>query len=137
MCLLGAIQWAGIALIARTTKLQNSVPEMQLLYQLAVSAPLILGAAWFFGPFIRDLQPFHLAIFSFQVVVVVTLGFSAWFWLLSKYPASDMASFGFLAPLFGVAFGWLILSEPVGPRLVIALALVGTGIVLVNRKPAG
>ena len=48
-----------------------------------------------------------------------------------------MASFGFLAPLFGVAFGWLILSEPVGPRLVIALALVGTGIVLVNRKPAG
>ncbi|MEP1205933.1 MAG: DMT family transporter [Rhizobiaceae bacterium] len=136
ICLVGAMLWAGIALTARTTNLQKSSPEMQLLYQVAVSAPVILVAAMFFGPFIRDLQTHHLAIFSFQVVVVVAFGFSFWFWLLSKYPASDMASFGFLAPVFGVAFGWLILDEPVGIRLFAALVLVGTGIVLVNRKPA-
>ena len=135
MCLLGAILWAAIALTTRITDLKKSSAELQLLYQLAVSAPLILLAALYFGPFIRDIQPYHWAIFSFQVVVVVSAGFSFWFWLLSKYPASDMASFGFLAPVFGVAFGWLILSEPVGLRLILALVMVGAGIVLVNRKP--
>jgi drug/metabolite transporter (DMT)-like permease len=133
--LLGAMMWAAIALIARTTNFRKSSPEMQLLYQLAVSAPLMLLAAWFFGPLLRDLQPSHLAIFSFQVVVVVAIGFSIWFWLLSKYPAPDVASFGFLAPVFGVGFGWLILDEPVGWRLLAALARVGAGIILVNRKP--
>ncbi len=135
VCLVGAILWAAIALIARTTKLNKSSPEMQLIYQVAVSAPLILIVAPLFGPLIRELQAHHLAIFSFQVVVVVCIGFSAWFWLLSKYPASDMASFTFLAPVFGVAFGWLLLDEQVGLRLLAALVLVGAGIVLVNRKP--
>ena len=133
MCLIGAMGWAGIALTTRTTNFKNAGPEMQLLYQLAVSAPIMLFAALYFGPLIRDLQPFHWAIFSFQVVVVVAFGFSFWFWLLSKYPASNMASFGFLAPVFGVFFGWAILDEPVGPTLILALVLVGTGIVLVNR----
>lgn len=134
ICLIAAMMWAGIALTVRTTRLSNSSAEMQLLYQLAVSAPLILVAAPLFGPLVRDLQPFHLAIFSFQVVGVVAIGFSFWFWLLSVYPASDMASFGFLAPVFGVAFGWLILDETVGLRLLTALVLVGLGIVLVNRR---
>ncbi len=107
---------------------------MQLIYQLVVSAPIILFASLFFGPLVRDLQPYHLAIFSVQVVVVVSFGFAFWFWLLSIYPASDMASFGFLAPVFGVTFGWLILDEQVGLRLIAALFMVGVGIVLVNRK---
>lgn len=135
VCLIGAAMWAGIALLARTTALSKSTPYMQLLYQLAVSAPMILFAAPFFGPLVRELESYHLALFAFQIIAVVSLGFAFWFWLLSKYPASDMASFGFLAPLFGVGFGWLILNEPVGLRLIMALVLVGAGIVLVNRKP--
>ena len=134
MCLMGAMLWASLTLTIRMSRLQKSTPEMQMLYQLAVSAPVILFAALWFGPIVRDLQTYHMAIFAFQVLVVVSFGFSFWFWILSIYPASDMASFGFLAPVFGVAFGWLILNEPVGLRVVVALVLVGAGIVLVNRK---
>ena len=135
MCLAGAVMWAGIALIARLTKLKESSAEMQLIYQLLVSAPIILLASLFFGPLIRELEIWHLAIFAFQIVVVVSFGFAFWFWLLSIYPASDMASFGFLAPVFGVILGWLILDEPVSFALVAALALVAIGITLVARKP--
>ena len=135
MCLFGAMMWAGIVLSTRVTKLSRSTPEMQLVYQLAVSAPIVLLAAPFFGDLLRDLHPYHIGIFIFQVIVIVAFGFSFWFWLLSKYPASDMASFGFLAPVFGVGFGWLILDEPVTISLLGALVLVGLGIVLVNRKP--
>ena len=133
-CLLGAMMWAAIAMLARVSNLNRSTPEMQLIYQLLVSAPFILVVSLFFGPLVRDLQAHHLAIFSVQVVVVVSFGFAFWFWLLTVYPASDMASFGFLAPVFGVIFGWLVLGEQVGLTLILALILVGTGIVLVSRR---
>ncbi|MEL6793912.1 MAG: DMT family transporter [Pseudomonadota bacterium] len=135
MCLLGAIGWAGIALIARTTALSKSAPEMQLLYQLAVSAPIMLALAFVLGETVREPTPTHYAIFAFQVLAVVSIGFLTWFWILSIYPASDMASFSFLAPVFGVFFGWLAFDEPLTWTILAALTLVAIGIVLVNRKP--
>lgn len=135
MCLLGALGWAGIALIARTTALSKSAPEMQLLYQLAVSAPIMLALAFALGETVREPTAAHCAIFAFQVLVVVCVGFLTWFWVLSIYPASDMASFSFLAPVFGVGFGWLIFDDPLTWTTLAALGLVAIGIVLVNRKP--
>ncbi len=134
-CLVGAVFWAGIAMLARTTKLARSTPEMQLLYQLAVSAPIMLVLAPFYGELVREMTPMIAAIFAFQVMIVVAIGFLLWFWVLSIYPASDMASFGFLAPLFGVAFGWMILGEEISHTIILALVLVATGIYLVNRRP--
>ncbi|MFD0915674.1 DMT family transporter [Pseudahrensia aquimaris] len=135
LCLIAAMMWGGIALVARTTALSKSTPEMQLIYQLLVSAPMILFASLFFGDFVRELEWYHLAILGTQSVVVVAFGFAFWFWILSVYPASDMASFGFLAPVFGVFFAWAILGDEVGPVLIVSLVMVGAGIVLVNRKP--
>lgn len=135
MALAGSTMWAAIALLARLTPLNRARPEMQLVYQLLFSAPVMLGFALIDGELVRDLTATHVAIFLFQCVVIVAAGFMTWFWILSIYPASDMASFGFLAPLFGVLAGWLIFGETLTPAIVGALALVGAGIVLVNRKP--
>ena len=134
MALTGAMFWAGIVLLARTTKLSKSSPEMQLLYQLAVSTVVLCGVAPLLGPLVRDMTPLLWGLLGFQVIFIVCIGFLTWFWVLKVYPASNMASFGFLTPLFGVIFGWLILGETISLTIVIALALVGTGIVLVNRR---
>ena len=64
------------------------------------------------------------------------MGFLGWFWVLSIYPASDIAAFGFLTPLFGVVFGWLILGERISVTIIGALLLVSVGIVLINRRTA-
>ncbi|MEM7746109.1 MAG: DMT family transporter [Pseudomonadota bacterium] len=135
MCLVGAFLWAGIALTIRLTRLSRAEPEMQLLYQLGVSAIVVTAAAPLFGPIVRDVTPEIIGIFSFQVLVVVCLGFSVWFWMLRIYPASDMAAFSFLAPVFGVISAWLILGEPLTAEILVALILVGAGIVLVSWKP--
>jgi drug/metabolite transporter (DMT)-like permease len=134
-CLIGAVFWSGIIIVARTTSLSKSTPEMQLLYQLAVSAVVLLALAPYFGELVRDLNSTHVALFTFQVLVVVCFGFLIWFWVLSVYPASSMASYSFLSPVFGVFFGWLILGEQMTSTFVIALALVCAGVYLVNRKP--
>ena len=135
MCLGGAICWAGIALTVRTTRLSRSEPEMQLLYQLAVSSIVLIAAAPLFGDLVREPTGAILGIFAFQVIAVVAFGMLLFFWALRRYPASDMASFAFLSPLFGVLAAWLILGEPISPGILGALALVGAGIVLVNWKP--
>ena len=136
MSLAAGVLWAGILLVTRKTKLSSATPEMTLIYQLCVSALLLLAISPLFGDVIREITPAIMGIFAFQVLIVVCIGFVAWFWVLSVYPASDMASFGFLAPLFGVFFGWLILDEHITLRFVGALVFVCVGIVLVNRKPA-
>ena len=135
MCLIGAMFWAGIALLARTTRLSTAEPEMQLIYQLAVSAPVLMLAAPLFGDLIREVTPEIVGIFAFQVVVVVSFGFLTWFVVLRIYPASDMTSFSFLAPLFGVIASWWILDEAISWSIWVALALVGAGIALISWRP--
>lgn len=134
LCALAAsIGWAGIVLCARATRISQTRPEVQLFYQVLISAPLLLIAALWFGPFIRELEPIHIAGLIFQILVVVTVAFILWLWLLSIYRAASVASFSFLSPIFGVAMGWLILDEPVGVSLLISLMLVACGLVLINR----
>ncbi len=135
LALAAAACWAGIAFFARLTKLAKASPEMQLLYQLGVSAPVLILAAPLFGPLVREMTPALGAIFAFQVLVIISVGFTVWFYILKIYPASDMASFGFLAPVFGVLFSWLILDERISATVIAALVLVAIGIYLVNRKP--
>lgn len=136
LCALGAAMgWAGSALGVRATRLKDDSPEMQLFWQVLVSAPLLLIAAPLFGPLIRDLAPIHLWGLAFQIILVVSGGFIFWLWLLSLYPASSVASFSFLSPVFGVVLGWALLGEEVGLSVLTSLALVALGLILINRKP--
>lgn len=135
LALASAFFWAGIVLCVRITPLSEVPPAQQLLWQVAISAPILLALAPLFGPLIRDLAPIHVAGLLFQIVAVASLGFLAWFWLIKIYPSSSVASFSFLSPVFSVILGWLLLAEEVALTIWIALVLVAAGIYLVNRKP--
>ena len=71
---------------------------------------------------------------AFQIVIVAFASYLAWFWLIRSYPATRLASFTLLTPVFGLLLGALLLGEPITLRLVVALVAVASGIVLVNRK---
>ena len=132
LALIAGVFWAGIALLTRL-KLSNVSSEMNLLYQLVVSAVVLLLVALVSGDTIREPTITIYAIFTFQVLIVVATGFLVWFWILSIYPVSNMASFGLLAPIFGVAFGWYLFDDPLTVGFVIALSLSGVGIFIVNK----
>lgn len=134
LALAGAVCWAGIALLTRTTRLATTSSEMNLLYQLAVSAVVVLPLAMLLGDTVREPTAAILSIFAFQVIVIVAIGFVVWFWILSIYPVASMASFSLLTPVFGIFFGWLIFDDALTPSFVGALGLVGVGLVLVNRR---
>lgn len=129
-----AAGWAGIALTVRLTPVSEQRPEMQLMWQLIVSSVMLIAAAFFFGPFLRDPQTVHFLSLAYQVVVVASLGYMFWFFLMSVYPASGVASFSFLSPVISVFFGWALLGEDVGWNTIAALVLVAIGLVLINRR---
>ncbi|WP_223421161.1 DMT family transporter [Tateyamaria pelophila] len=134
LSLLAAFCWAGIALLVRVTPLSKVPAEQQLLWQLMISAPLLIGLSLFYGPLIRDLQVIHVAGLIYQIFAVASFGFLAWFWLIKIYPASSVASFSFLSPVFSVLLGWLLLGEQIALTIWLALALVASGLYLINRR---
>jgi drug/metabolite transporter (DMT)-like permease len=135
LALLAGMFWAAIAMLTRL-KLSHVSSEMNLLYQLFVSGILLTLLALFVGDPVREPTAMIYGILAFQVIAIVSIGFLVWFWILSTYPVSSMASFSLLTPIFGVFFGWQIFDDAVTPVLGIALLLAGAGIVLINRPAA-
>ena len=132
--LLASFLWAAIILMVRMTNLKKSTPEMQLLYQLVVSAIIILPLTAYLGFGLRDFTISIMFIFLFQSLIIVAAGFLIWFWVLSIYPASLMASYSFFGPIFGVFFGWLIFKEEISITIILSLLFVSIGIYLINSK---
>lgn len=129
-----AIGWAGTAFLARATRLAQAGAEMQLFWMVLVSGPLLLLVSPAFGPLVRALEVHHILLLIFQGSVVVAGGFMVWLWLLSVYPTAVVASFSFLTPVFAMGFGVMLYGEEVTVAIAIAATLVGSGIVLINRR---
>ena len=131
-----AVLWGATTLVVRATKLSFASPEKTLFYQLAVSAPLLFGAAFAAGEAwpATALSASTWASLGFQSAVVAFASYLAWFWLLRHYPATRVSAFSFLTPMFGLVFGALVLGEAISMRLLVALAFIALGIWLVNRK---
>jgi drug/metabolite transporter (DMT)-like permease len=101
------------------------VSALLLLVAAAVSAP---------PPPLPELSLLAWSSLAFQIVIVSFASYLVWFWLIRHYPATRLASFTMLTPIFGLALGALLLAEPITARLLIALVTVAAGIFLVNRK---
>ena len=132
---IAAVLWAATTVLVRRSQLSQAPAEKTLFYQLAVSALLLPLAAWALGEQgVMRIDATVVASLFFQSVVVAFASYLAWFWLLTRYLAGRLSVFSFLAPLFGVTFGVLLLGEPLTARFVAAAALVGVGIFLVNLR---
>ncbi len=134
MMVLAAVAWGVTTLVVKASKLVYAPYEKTLLYQLIVSAPMLAFAAQVLGERVTS-PPSAVAIGSlaYQTLWVAGFTFLAWFALVQRYSASRLSAFTFLTPLFGVAAGFIVLSEPLTPAFAAAVALVIAGLVLVNR----
>ncbi len=129
-----ALLWASTTLIIKASALNRVSAEKTMLYQLVVSAPMMALAAYLLGQHIPH-APSAVAIgaLAYQTFWVVSVTFVIWYALIVRYSASRLSAFTFLAPLFGVAAGHLVLGEPLTPAFAAAVALVAGGLILVNR----
>jgi drug/metabolite transporter (DMT)-like permease len=129
-----AAAWAATTLTIKASALSRVGAEKTLLYQLVVSVPFLAAGAIFFGERI-DAMPSMVALgsFAYQTVWVVSITFTIWFILIARYSAARLSVFTFLAPIFGVAAGHLVLHDPLTPAFALAVVCVAGGLLLVNR----
>jgi len=134
---LAAVLWAATTVLIRSTRLARASATKVLLYQLGVSAVVLPVVSLALGePGVVAWTAVAVASIAYQSVIVAFASYLAWFWLLTRYLGGRLAAFSFLAPLFGVAFGTLVLGEPLTPGFAGAAALVLVGIALVNAPAA-
>ena len=135
MGLLAGLLWGLTTLTIRATRMAQASAEKTLFYQLAVTAcvtPLVslaLGETWGW-----DYAALSWASLLLQTAVGAFASYLAWMWMLRHYPATQMATFTFLTPVFALVFGVLLLDEPLTAQLLLALGGVAAGIVLVSRR---
>jgi len=129
-----ALFWAATTLLTKASALSRVSAQKMMLYQLVVSAPIMAASALALGERVPH-APSALALCSlaYQTIWVVSITFVIWYALVKHYSANRLSAFTFLAPLFGVAAGHLVLDEPLTLAFAAAVALVAAGLVLVNR----
>jgi drug/metabolite transporter (DMT)-like permease len=135
MGLAAGIFWGLTTLTIRSTRLSDATAEKTLFYQVGVTAlvmPLLslaLRETWSL-----DYSAQAWTSLGLQTAVGAFASYLTWMWLLRHYPATQMASFTFLTPVFALVFGVALLGEALTLQLTLALVGVAVGIVLVNRR---
>ncbi len=134
MILGGALGWAATTVLIKASSLNRIAAEKTMLYQLVVSVPVFAICIVLFGEHMARMpSPLALAALGYQTFWVVSVTFVIWFALVARYSANRLSAFTFLAPLFGVAAGHLLLGEPLTGAFAASVVLVAAGLVLVNR----
>jgi drug/metabolite transporter (DMT)-like permease len=134
LVLAGAVSWAVTTLYMKRYVVERFNGFRLLHSQLLVSTPLLLGAS-----LLLETTPLagatagSMVLVVFQGLIVVFFSYLMWMNLLIRYPASGMQSFTFLAPVWGVLAGVVLLGETVSLLMAAGMALIGLGLYLVNR----
>lgn len=64
----------------------------------------------------------------YLAILATLVGFGLWGFLLKNHPASTVAPFSLLVPLFGTLSSWLVLGETFSPLRVAGMALILLGL---------
>lgn len=97
--------------------------------------PLLVLSLWLEGPQVITAtlaSPGWTAIgaLAYLVIASTLIGYGIWSFLLTRYPAGQVAPFSLLVPLFGLSSAALVLGERVTELEAIGAALVVAGLML-------
>lgn len=131
--LVAGFLWGSTTVVLRVTGL-NQIPAAQTtLYQLVAAFVILLVSAMISDQMMVNWTPELITALAAQGVIIAFFTLLVWFWLLTHYLASRLASFTFLTPLFGVGFGVLLLDDPLDAAFVLGAVLVILGVSIVNH----
>lgn len=111
------------------------LPFHIVLYPMILAVPIFFleGFLWD-SAMINNIDLKILGALMYQSLVTASFGFLAWITMLQKYGAVALHSFIFIMPIAGVLLGGLVLGEPITWKILIALLLIVSGILVVHFK---
>lgn len=126
--------WGATTLVVRTTRLASTPPTVTLWYQLAGAGLLATVVAIGSGQTTVYASPTLFTSILYQTLVISAASYLAWFTLLRSYLASRLGVLSLLTPLFGIAFGVLVLHDRLTWPFLLGALVILAGILLVNLR---
>ncbi|WP_076006216.1 DMT family transporter [Sulfobacillus thermosulfidooxidans] len=127
----GALSWAIATLLIKRWGARFDIWILTA-YQMMIGGLILMIAA-------VNLETPRFVVNMESIVIVLWLAlmasvvqFGIWFYLLHHNDPGKVSAFLFLAPFFGVLFGWLLLHEIITQTVMLGGLLIIGGIILVN-----
>lgn len=135
-----AFAWALGSLIARYGARPSSAAQAAAM-QLAVGAVVVLAvsalsperAQWATA----RLTPRAGVSLAFLIVCGTALGLASYTWLLRVTTPAAVGTYAFVNPVIALLLGWLVGDDQIGPRTLMAAALVVSAVVLTQLGARG
>lgn len=124
--------WAGGSVYSKTLKPTGSVVTHIGIQMLAGGTALTLT-----GIVLGEGTRFHLTATGIGAMVYLIIfgsliGYSAYIYLLHKWPAARVGTYAYVNPVIAVLLGALVLGERLTPSVLIATAVILFGVLLVQ-----
>lgn len=124
----------GISMVLLKMISDEESPMAITAYQTLMGGALLVIIGFAMGGHVGGFTAKSVALLIYMALLS-TAAFSIWTILMKYNPVGKVAVFTFTIPIFGVALSGLLLGEQVLElKNLIALVLVSTGIIIVNRK---
>lgn len=133
--LLSPVSWAAGSLYSRNAHLPRSQLQATGM-EMLLGGVLLLLAATVSGEWARvDLAAISLrsaAAFVYLIFIGAIIGFSAYIWLLKNTTPAKATTYAYVNPVVAVFLGWAVLSEPVTPAMLVAMAVIIFSVALIS-----
>jgi drug/metabolite transporter (DMT)-like permease len=142
--ILSPISWAVGSLFSAHRARLPSDPFLTTGMEMVGGSAVLAAAALVSGELasfrVETVTTNSLVALAYLTVVGSIVAFTAFAWVLRHAPLPMISTYAFVNPIVAVFLGWLILGEDIGPRQVIAGAVIVFGVALIvgsgaRRRP--
>ncbi|MCH7872377.1 MAG: drug/metabolite exporter YedA [Planctomycetes bacterium] len=135
--ILAPIFWATGSIYSRHAKLPESVFLATGMQMLAGGALLVLAGSvtgeW--GRVnVEAISTKSVLAFGYLVVFGALIGFTAYIWILRVSTPAKVGTYAYVNPAIAVFLGWVLLSEPITSSMLVAMAVILTGVILITTR---
>jgi drug/metabolite transporter (DMT)-like permease len=133
--ILSSVAWASGSVYSSRHPIQATT-SMASGMQMLSGGSLLLLAALIAGDFQRlsfeKASWVSLAAFGYLAIFGSLVAFTAYSWLLRNVTPAQAATYAYVNPVVAVLLGWLLASEPLTLRMVLAAAVIVVSVVLIT-----
>jgi drug/metabolite transporter (DMT)-like permease len=141
--LVACISWAIGSIYSRHAKHGADAFTASAIQMIGGGGSLLLAAV-FHGDFQRldlaRITPKAWGAFVYLVCAGSLVGFSTFVWLMKNSTPARVSTYAYVNPVVAVFLGWWLLDEPIGPRTLVASAIIVTAVAMItvqkSRAPA-
>jgi drug/metabolite transporter (DMT)-like permease len=137
--LLACLSWAAGSIYSRHAAMPPA-PFLSTAMQMLVGGValslvgLSLGEAWHVDP--ATFSERSIMALLYLIVFGSIVAFSAYIWLLRVSTPARVSTYAYVNPVVAVFLGWLLAGEALTARMLIAAAVIVSGVALITLAPA-